>query len=70
MVSIVDSLKLSKNLQLLETTKQRKLPFALSKDESATRKGVEARPCDHDHHKIKTALRASQLYLCRHYVML
>jgi len=58
-VSIVDSLKLSENLRLLETTTQRKLSFALSKYESATRKGVEAKPCDHDHRKIKTALRAN-----------
>jgi len=35
------------------------LSFALSKDESATRKGVEARPCDHYPYKIKTALRAT-----------
>jgi len=53
----VDSLKLSENLRLLETTKQSKLSFALSKDESATRKGVDTRPCDRDHRKIKTALK-------------
>jgi len=47
---LVDSFKLSENLRLLETTTQRKLSFALSKDESAKRNGVEeARPYDHDH---------------------
>jgi len=45
------------------------LSFALSKDESATRKVVEARPYDHDHRKIKTELK-SQLGLYRHYVSL
>jgi len=57
---LVNFLKLSENLRLLETTNQRKLSFALSKDESATRKEVEAWPCDHDHRKIKTALRANK----------
>jgi len=48
---------------LLETTKQRKLFFDLSKDESATRKGVEARPYDDDHRKIKTALTVEPIRL-------
>jgi len=45
--------------------KQRKLfSIALSKDESVTRKGVEARPCDHNHHKnvVKTIRLVTSLY--------